>query len=134
MIGTARLWHVATESGHAVLLLGPVAVTADCRSRGVGGALVRRAVAEAAKRGHGAVMLVGDAPYYSRFGFSTARTGTLWMPGPFERTRLLARELTPHALDGAFGLIHAAGALMPELALAADAIARQAGKQRPRAA
>ena len=103
VIGTARLWHVACGAGQPALLLGPVAVAADCRGRGIGAALVRRAVAEARKRGHGAVMLVGDAPYYGRFGFSAAKTGALWLPGPFERHRLLALELAPGALDGARG-------------------------------
>ena len=52
------------------------------------------------------MILVGDAPYYGRFGFTAAKTGALWMPGPFERHRLLARELVKGALDGAQG--HAA--------------------------
>ncbi len=77
VLGTARLWHVTAASGHAALLLGPVAVEAGCRSRGIGAALVRRALREARKRGHGAVILVGDAPYYGRFGFSSAKTGAL---------------------------------------------------------
>ena len=45
------------------------------------------------------MLLVGDAPYYGRFGFSAEKTGALWMPGPFERERLLARELVPDALE-----------------------------------
>src|SRR5882672_2966057 len=52
-------------------------------------------------------LAVGDAPYYDRFGFTPAKTGGLWMPGPCERDRLLARELVPGALDGARGLINA---------------------------
>ena len=119
VVGTARLWHVACAAGQAALLLGPVAVAADCRGRGIGAALVRRAVAEARKRGHGAVVLVGDAPYYSRFGFTAAKTGALWMPGPFERHRLLALELKPGALDGAQGLMRATGTQVPQPALAA---------------
>ena len=63
--------------------------------RGVGAALVRRALAEARRLGHGAVILVGDAPYYSRFGFTADKTGALKLPGPFERHRLLALELVP---------------------------------------
>ncbi len=117
VIGTARLWNVACDGAEA-LLLGPVAVAADRRGTGIGAALVRRAVSEAGRRGHGAVILVGDAPYYGRFGFSAAKTGALWMPGPFERHRLLARELVKGALDGAQGVLRAAGteALSPELA------------------
>jgi predicted N-acetyltransferase YhbS len=112
LVGTARLWHVACASGHAALLLGPVAVAADRRNRGIGGALVRRAVAEARRLGHGAVILVGDAPYYGRFGFSAEKTGRLRLPGPFERHRLLALELEPGALAGARGWIRAAGATL----------------------
>ncbi|MEJ2626253.1 MAG: N-acetyltransferase, partial [Pseudolabrys sp.] len=103
--------------GAEALLLGPVAVAADRRGAGIGGALVRRAISEAKRRGHGAVILVGDAPYYSRFGFSAAKTGALYMPGPFERDRLLARELVKGALDGASGILRPAGAEAPVPAL-----------------
>ena len=68
---------------------------------------MRRALREARRLGHGAVILVGDAPYYSRFGFSAAKTAGLRLPGPFERHRLLALELVPGALDGAGGLVRA---------------------------
>ena len=117
VVGTARLWHVACD-GPEALLLGPVAVAAERRGAGIGAALVRRAVSEAKRRGHGAVILVGDAPYYGRFGFTAAKTGALWMPGPFERHRLLARELVKGALDGAQGILRATGtaAVTPELA------------------
>ncbi len=121
VIGTARLWHVACASGQAALLLGPVAVASDCRGRGIGAALVRRAIAEARKRGHGAVILVGDAPYYGRFGFDAAKTAGLRMPGPFERHRLLALELAPGALDGARGIIRAAGERLAQPAIAVAA-------------
>jgi predicted N-acetyltransferase YhbS len=76
----------------------------------VGAALVRRALRGARKLGHRAVILVGDPPYYGRFGFSAATTADLFMPGPFERRRLLAIELVAGALDGAHGLVQAAGA------------------------
>jgi predicted N-acetyltransferase YhbS len=59
----------------------------------------------AAARGHGAVILLGDAPYYARFGFSSAKTGELLLPGPFERDRLLGLELREGALDEAWGMI-----------------------------
>jgi len=110
VIGTARLWHVRCESGQPALLLGPVAVDAGWRSRGVGAALVRRALRDARKLGHRAVILVGDLPYYGRFGFSAATTADLFMPGPFERHRLLAVELVAGALEGARGLVQATGA------------------------
>ena len=115
VVGTARLWPVACAGGQSALLLGPVAVAHDCRNRGIGAALVRRAVEAARKLGHRAVVLVGDAPYYGRFGFTAEKTGALWMPGPFQRHRLLALELSPGALDGARGLIAAAGRPLPDL-------------------
>ena len=93
VIGTARLWNVACGTGQPALLLGPVAVAADCRNRGIGAALVRRALREARRLGHGAVILVGDAPYYGRFGFTAEPAASLKLPGPFERHRLLALEL-----------------------------------------
>ena len=114
IVGTVRLWHVAAGSECPALLLGPLAVDPACRNRGIGSALVRRAVARARLAGHRAIILVGDAPYYGRFGFTTAPTGELWMPGRFERDRLLALELKPGALAGARGLIAATGALAPK--------------------
>jgi predicted N-acetyltransferase YhbS len=109
VVGTARLWHVACASGQTALMLGPVAVAADCRSRGIGAALVRRALRDARWLGHGAIVLVGDPPYYSRFGFSSKKTQSVHLPGPFERERLLAIELKAGAFEGAQGLISATG-------------------------
>ena len=118
IVGTARLWEIAF-GGKPALLLGPVAVAADRRGRGIGSTLVQRAIDEARKRGHGAIVLVGDAPYYGRFGFSTAKVGRLRLPGPFERHRLLGLELIAGALDGAGGFMRATGRLMHQPAAAA---------------
>ena len=108
LIGTVRLWHVSA-GGRDALMLGPLAVDAEARGLGVGAALMDEALAIAAARGHGAVILLGDAPYYARYGFSPAKTAGLQLPGAFERERLLGRELTAGALDGAFGMIVATG-------------------------
>ena len=113
VIGTARLWDIECASGESALLLGPVAVATDCRNRGVGAALVRHAIETARRLGHRAVILVGDAPYYSRFGFAAEKSARLKLPGPFERHRLLALELVHGALDGARGLVSAAGRRPP---------------------
>ena len=69
LIGTLRLWHVSA-GGVPALVLGPLAVDPSCRELGVGAALMRHALAVAKAAGHGAVILLGDAPYYTRFGFS----------------------------------------------------------------
>jgi predicted N-acetyltransferase YhbS len=112
LVGTIRLWHVRA-GGQAALMLGPLAVDPTCRELGIGAALMKHALAAAKARGHGAVILLGDAPYYAKFGFSAAKTGELTLPGPFERDRLLGLELCDGALDGAWGMIQA-GALPPK--------------------
>ncbi len=104
LVGTVRLWHVSA-GGVPALTLGPLAVDPSCRKLGIGRALVQRALAAAKARGHGAVLLLGDAPYYTRFGFSALKTGELRLPGPFEPDRLLGLELREGALDGAWGMI-----------------------------
>ena len=119
IIGTVRLWHVTAGPGRPALLLGPLAVDPAHRNRGIGSTLMGRAIVRARLAGHGAILLVGDVPYYGRFGFAAAKTGELWMPGRFERDRLLALELKPEALTGARGMIAATGALAPAPELAA---------------
>jgi predicted N-acetyltransferase YhbS len=121
VVGTVRLWSVTAGRGRRALLLGPLAVHPDCRGRGIGSMLVQQALLQAGRRGHGAVLLVGDAPFYARFGFSSEKTGALWLPGPYERHRLLGLELKPGALDGARGLISAARAPARQRALATGA-------------
>src|SRR6185437_1301245 len=110
LVGTVRLWHVSA-GGVPALVLGPLAVDEASRKLGVGAALMTRAIELARKRGHGAVILLGDAPYYARFGFSAAKTSELSLPGAFERDRLLGLELREGALDGAWGMIVPTGPL-----------------------
>ena len=118
VMGTVRLWDVVLgEGSRAALLLGPLAVEPAHKCTGIGSALMRHAVAEAARLGHAAILLVGDAPYYRRFGFSAAKTGSLAMPGPYERHRLLALELKEDALGGAQGTLKAAGRKLKAQAL-----------------
>lgn len=133
VVGTARLWNVDCGNGTRALLLGPVAVSEDRRGQGIGADLVHRGVREAKRLGYGAVVLVGDAPYYGRFGFTAEKTAALWMPGPFERHRLLAVELAPGALDGARGMISPTGRPEPKPDLATlVAQDRRATRRQPR--
>lgn len=111
LVGTVRLWHVSA-GGRPALVLGPLAVDPACRELGIGAALMHQALAAARARGHAAAILLGDAPYYARFGFSAEKTGELSLPGPFERDRLLAVEFTDRALDGAEGMIVPTGAAL----------------------
>ncbi len=127
VIGTVRLWPVAAGAGRPALLLGPLAVHPDCRRRGLGAALMRRALRAAQEAGHAALLLVGDASYYGRFGFTAEKTGALSMPGPYEPARLLALELSPGALDGAHGVIRVGAPRRPaRRAAAAPAVAHAA--------
>src|SRR5260221_8193049 len=84
LVGTVRLWHVSA-GGVPALGLGPLAVDNVFRSQRVGAALMVHALAAARARGHRAVLLLGDAPYYQRFGFSVAKTRALKLPAAFER-------------------------------------------------
>jgi predicted N-acetyltransferase YhbS len=108
LVGTVRLWNVAA-SGAQFLVLGPLAVDPACRLLGIGAALMAHACGAARARGHAAIVLLGDAAYYARFGFTADRTKGLALPGPFERERLLGLELRAGGLGGAAGVIAATG-------------------------
>ena len=117
VIGTVRLWNVeagVNSEGTPInaLLLGPLAVDAAFEGKGIGAALMRAAILEAKNRQHGAILLVGDAAYYERFGFFAEGARHLVMPGPFERSRFLALELVEGWLDGAAGMIVPTGRML----------------------
>jgi predicted N-acetyltransferase YhbS len=112
LIGTIRLWDVAAGAARPALLLGPVAVDGHHQNRGIGSRLIAHAIAEARRLGHGAIVLVGDLPYYERFGFSREAVVDLHLPGPVDRDRFLGLELSPGALDGAQGLVTASGKMI----------------------
>ena len=99
IVGTVRLWHVARRAWpSSALLLGPLAVAAGLpQARHRRSADAARDAGRARMRGHGAVLLVGDAPYYGRFGFSAEKTGaSVRCPGRIEQHRLLgARTQAP---------------------------------------
>ncbi|MGO4707414.1 GNAT family N-acetyltransferase [Microvirga sp. 2MCAF38] len=119
LVGTVRLWHVTAGPDRPVLMLGPIAIDPARQGLGLGAKLMREALSRAGALGHRAVLLVGDAPYYERFGFSATKTQDLWLPGPYERERFLGLELQPDALDGARGLVSATGSLCDKPDLAA---------------
>lgn len=115
LLGTVRLWDVRLGlGGKSAVLLGPLAVEPSMKGGGIGSELMRLAIEAAAARGHKAILLVGDEAYYSRFGFSAAKTGNLSMPGPYERERFLALELADCAMDGASGVLLPTGRRIKE--------------------
>jgi predicted N-acetyltransferase YhbS len=104
--GAIRCWPVRIgEAGHAALLLGPVAVHPTRQGEGLGGALIKESLARAREDGWTRVVLVGDEPYYRRFGFTRAAARSLDYPPPTNPDRLLARELAPGAMAGVAGMI-----------------------------
>ncbi|WP_039759099.1 GNAT family N-acetyltransferase [Bartonella queenslandensis] len=113
LVGSVRLWHVSffkeKNEIHHALLLGPLAVAAECAGVGIGSFLVRHAIETAKKLGYGAIFLVGDFEFYQRFGFSNRLTENFAMPGPYEKNRFQALELIPHYLSGCYGTLIASG-------------------------
>jgi predicted N-acetyltransferase YhbS len=102
LVGVVRQWRVRVGDTAAVFL-GPIAVDAEERSGGVGGLLVEQAVAAARAAGETAIVLVGDAPYFQRFGFSAELGRAVRLPGPVDQRRVLAVAFRPEgeALSGA---------------------------------
>lgn len=108
-----RLWSVTAGPGRPALLLGPLAVDPARQGEGLGALLMQDAIGRAKALGHRAILLVGDAPYYARFGFSAEATKALWLPGPVDRERFLGLALAPGALENAAGLVQATGDVAP---------------------
>ena len=108
VVGSLRFWPVLLpkDGGNVpALLLGPIAVRLDYRGAGVGGRLMRRGLDLAKVQKHRIVLLVGDAPYYGRFGFKHDLVVDLTLPGPVDLDRFLGLELEDGALAGIKGLV-----------------------------
>ena len=104
LVGSVRLLPVVIGQTSA-LLLGPLTVEPPFRGRGIGRALLERALGEAKARGHRLVLLVGDEAYYSRVGFKAVPKGRATTPGPVDYSRLLVAELADGAFDNVSGPI-----------------------------
>ncbi len=118
IVGSVRLWSVVLGDGiegdaREALMLGPIGVDRQAQGQGVGSKLMRHVLAEAAFRGHAAVILVGDPEYYERFGFDGRLVAELRLPGPVEQRRFLGLELKPGALAGAAGIVKPTGRPIP---------------------
>lgn len=113
IVGTIRFWPLTIGDRDRALLLGPVAVAPNRQGRGVGSALIGKGLEHAARLGHGGVILVGDYPYYSRFGFRRHLTVGMTLPGPVERGRFLGRELHFGGLRSVRGPVMPAGLPQP---------------------
>lgn len=94
LVAAIRYWPVRIGA-EPVLLLGPIAVHPVTQGAGLGGLLMRETLGIAADLGHARVLLVGDPPYYERFGF--AQLSGVDMPPPTNPARILGLELVPGA-------------------------------------
>ena len=104
LAGSVRLSPVRIGESKA-LLLGPLAVEPPFRERGVGQALIGRALEAARAKGYRLVILVGDEPFYGKCGFKRIPRGRALMPGPVDPARILVAELSEGAFDGVSGPI-----------------------------
>ena len=106
--GSVRFWPVVIGD-RSGLMLGPLAVEADQRGRGIGVALMQTGLEKARASGHTLVILVGDAPYYARVGFTKLPEGSIRFPGPVDASRILGLSLKPGSLLNAAGDVCRAG-------------------------
>lgn len=104
LVGSVRIGPAEAEGG-PLLVLGPLTVDPSFSDRGIGSALMRASLEAARGAGHGLVVLVGDAPFYRRFGFAPVPPGRLVLPGPVDPARFLWRELAEGASAAVSGVI-----------------------------
>lgn len=107
VVGGVRFTRVMIGGENKALLLGPLVIDPAHIGNGFGAALMREGLARASAAGFRLVVLVGDMPYYGRFGFIPVPPGQIRLPGPVDPARLLALELVPGALASASGMMEA---------------------------
>lgn len=108
LVAAIRFTEVTIGGKPGAVLLGPLAVEEDYRGLGYGKQLIAQGIENAKAAGVSLVVLVGDEPYYSRFGFKRLLPGSIRLPGPVDPARMLAAELVDGALAGYEGLVEAA--------------------------
>lgn len=108
MIASITFTGITIGGKAGAALLGPLAVDPEFAGQGYGRRLIAESLEDAKELGLKLVVLVGDEPYYSRFGFRRVPPGLILLPGPVDPARILAAALEPGA-EGAFrGTVSAA--------------------------
>lgn len=108
LVGGIRFTAIGIGAQENALLLGPLVVAPSVKGNGYGRALAEAGLARAREAGYALVLLVGDTPYYGRFGFAPVLPpGKIVLPGPVDPARMLALELQPGALASASGKVKA---------------------------
>ena len=110
LVGGIRFTALTIGGEGRALLLGPLVVHPAYKGNGFGRALAEGGIARARAQGFRLIVLVGDMPYYGRFGFVPVPPGQIRLPGPVDPARLLALELVAGALGNAAGLVQAKAA------------------------
>ncbi|MEM9591317.1 MAG: N-acetyltransferase [Pseudomonadota bacterium] len=105
--GGVRFTAIRVGDRDGGLLLGPLVVDPALIGKGCGKALLEEGLSLCRDAGFGFVLLVGDMPYYGRFGFKPSAHGAITFPGPVDPARLLGVELCGGALEGATGQVRA---------------------------
>ena len=102
LVGTIQAWPVALTDPqgrpHPLVMVGPVAVVPERQSEGFGHALMLALTGALEPQAPLPQVLIGDEPYYGRFGFTAEYTGGWTLPGPWEKDRLLVRAANPAIL------------------------------------
>jgi predicted N-acetyltransferase YhbS len=107
MVAALRMTEITIGGAKGALLLGPLAVDPEFAGRGYGRRLIMESLEQARNAGIRLVVLVGDEPYYGRFGFKPVAPGHIALPGPVNPQRLLACELRDGAMADLKGAIAA---------------------------
>ncbi|KQP95097.1 GCN5 family acetyltransferase [Methylobacterium sp. Leaf113] len=110
LVGTYLVGSVRVGPAEAVgplLVLGPLTVDPSFEGRGIGASLMTACLDAATAAGHGLVILIGDAPYYRRFGFAPIPPGRLLPPSSVDPARFLWRALRPGAAEAVSGNVTA---------------------------
>ncbi|HML44015.1 MAG: N-acetyltransferase [Hyphomicrobium zavarzinii] len=105
LIAALRMSEISIGGKKGAILLGPLVVAPEYAGQGYGRALVTEVIEAAKAAGLKLMVLVGDEPYYGRFGFKPVAPGTITFPGPVNPQRILALELESGALASFSGQI-----------------------------
>jgi predicted N-acetyltransferase YhbS len=105
LVGGIRFTSIAVGGKEGGLLLGPLVVDPVHSGQGIGRALIAAGLEGAKSQGFAFVLLVGDMPYYGRFGFIPVPPGQITLPGPVDPARVLSLEIAPGTLADMKGLV-----------------------------
>jgi predicted N-acetyltransferase YhbS len=105
LAATIRYWPVYLPDGTPSVLLGPIAVHPSKQSEGIGATLMQFSMNEAKRLGYTSILLVGDAPYYARFGFTRNNTRGITLPGWVDYDRFLGLEYVAGVLAKQNGVL-----------------------------